>query len=98
MKNTGERAGEEAVQIYLQDVAASRVRPVKELKAFEKVALEAGEQRKLCFTIPVAEIGFYSAGAVAAKPARIVESGLFRVYAGGNSRDTLCTEISYAEL
>lgn len=98
VKNTGERAGEEAVQIYLQDVAASRVRPVKELKAFEKVALEAGEQRKLCFTIPVAEMGFYSAGAVAAKPARIVESGLFRVYAGGNSRDTLCTEISYAEL
>jgi len=100
VKNTGAVAGEEVVQIYLQDVAASRVRPVKELKAFEKILLEAGEQKKLHFSIPVQCMAFYPAGNVppqANADTRVLEPGIFRVFVGGNSRDTHCTEVELIE-
>lgn len=44
----------------MQDVTARRVRPVKELKAFEKVALKAGEEKEVKFTIPEEELGYYN--------------------------------------
>ena len=93
VKNTGKRAGDEVVQIYLRDMVASRVRPVKELKAFEKVHLEKGETKELKFKIPVADMAFYPSGNVAHYDDKITEPGLFKVFAGGNSKDVIETEV-----
>ncbi len=51
LKNTGSRAGAAAVQLYLHDCAGSRVRPVRQLKDLQKLTLEAGEEKEVCFTI-----------------------------------------------
>ena len=59
VSNTGERDGDEIVQCYVQDVAAKRVRPVRQLKGYEKVSLKAGETKKVEFTIPYEELGYY---------------------------------------
>ena len=87
VKNTGDRAGEEIVQCYAQDVVAKRVRPVKELKDFAKVSLEPGEEKEVVFEIPFEKLGYYDR-----EMNYVVEPGLFRFYVGGNSRDTLMAE------
>lgn len=84
VKNVGNVDGEEIVQCYVQDVAAKRVRPVKQLKAFEKVAVKAGETVNVQFKIPVEELGYYDWNMN-----YVVEPGEFIFYAGGNSRDCL---------
>ena len=53
VKNTGDVAGDEVVQVYIHDQMASIVRPVKELKAFARLHLEAGEKKKVTFTLLV---------------------------------------------
>lgn len=58
--NTGGVAGEEVVQLYLNDKVASVVRPIKELKGFEKVMLQAGETKDVVFTLTKKELGFYN--------------------------------------
>lgn len=88
VKNTGNRKGVEIAQLYMQDVTASLVRPVKELKGYERVSLEAGETKKVTFTLRKEEMGFYNNDAE-----YVVEEGVFRIYAGGNSRDCLSTEV-----
>lgn len=88
VKNTGNREGVEIAQLYMQDVTASLVRPVKELKGYERVSLEAGETKKVTFTLRKEEMGFYNNDAE-----YVVEEGVFRIYAGGNSRDCLSTEV-----
>ena len=87
--NTGDRDGRETVQLYTQDVAASLVRPVKELKRFEKVALAAGEKKSVYFALPKNELGFCDN-----EGNYLLEDGLFRIYAGGSSRECLSEEIS----
>ncbi|MCM8899894.1 beta-glucosidase BglX [Caldicoprobacter algeriensis] len=57
--NTGKRAGEEVVQLYIRDVSASVVRPVKELKGFQKIYLEPGESRKVNFIITEPMLRFH---------------------------------------
>ena len=88
VSNTGERGGRETVQFYMQDVTATLVRPVKELKAFRKVELEAGETKTAAFTLPKKEMGFYDNDGVYR-----LEDGLFRIYAGGSSKDCLMEEV-----
>ncbi len=61
LKNTGSVAGEETVQLYLRDQVASVVRPMRELKDFQKVRLEAGESRPLKFVIDREKLSFYNA-------------------------------------
>ncbi|GAA4323438.1 beta-glucosidase BglX [Pigmentiphaga soli] len=61
VKNTGPRDGETVVQLYIRDVAASVVRPVKELKGFRKVALKAGESRVIRFDVDEAMLKFFNA-------------------------------------
>lgn len=82
VKNTGERAGEEVVQLYLRDVVGSISRPVKELKGFEKVTLKPGEERTLRFAIDESLLEFWT-------PERgwAAEPGEFQVFVGPNSRD-----------
>ncbi len=80
--NTGSYDGEETVQLYIRDKVASLVRPVKELKGFQKVFLTKGEQRELVFTIHVNDLKFYNAALE-----YMAEPGSFDLFIGGNSRD-----------
>lgn len=61
LANTGSRAGETVVQLYVRDVVASISRPVKELKGFEKVMLRAGERKLITFTLDENDLKFYDA-------------------------------------
>lgn len=61
VKNTGKYAGETVVQFYVQDVTASVVRPVKELKGFRKVMLAPGESRAIEFPVTEDTLKFYNA-------------------------------------
>lgn len=56
--NTGDRAGEEVVQLYIRDMVGSVTRPVQELKGFEKIALEPGEARTVTFTLEPKDLAF----------------------------------------
>ena len=81
--NSGARAGQEVVQLYVRDVKSSLPRPVKELKAFAKVALLPGETRAVHFTLDERAFAFYD-------PARhgwVVEPGEFEILVGSSSRD-----------
>jgi beta-glucosidase len=68
------------VQLYVHDAVASRSRPVRELKAFAKVALAPGESRDVVLSVPVAGLGFHDDAGVYR-----VEPGTFDVFVGGNS-------------
>ncbi len=80
VKNTGNRAGETVVQLYLQDVVASTVRPVKELKDFRKVMLAPGEARVIEFPVGEDKLKFYNA-----KLEYVAEPGDFNVQVGFDS-------------
>jgi beta-glucosidase len=80
--NTGKVAGEEVVQLYVQDLFGSVTRPVKELKGFQKISLKPGESRTVTFTIKPADLAFYRLDMTFG-----TEPGDFKVYIGGNSRD-----------
>ena len=56
--NTGERSGSEVVQVYVRDKVATQVRPLQELKAFQRVTLSPGESATLTFTLPVEMFNF----------------------------------------
>lgn len=86
--NIGEVAGEEIVQCYIRDLVAQRVRPVKQLKAFEKIKLDPGESKKISFTIPYQELGYYNN-----EMEYIVEEGTFEIFIGKNSEDCLSQKI-----
>lgn len=83
VKNTGLMDGEETVQLYIRDYAASIVRPVKELKAFKKIMIKAGETKEVIFMLTKEDLSFYDANGNS-----IIESGKFSVFVGPNSRDT----------
>ena len=80
VKNVGEYAGAETLQLYIQDVTASVVRPVKELKGFQKVYLKKGESREVLFSINEEMLRFVRADGTNGS-----ESGLFRVWIGNSS-------------
>ena len=80
--NSGERFGEEVVQLYIQDMVGSVVRPVKELKGFEKIALKPRQSEKVTFTIGVDDLAFYTRD-MSFK----AESGEFRLFVGSSSED-----------
>ncbi len=88
VKNTGALEGKETVQFYMQDVTASLVRPVKELKGFEKVCLQPGEEKNVSFRLEKKDMGFWNNEHV-----YCLEDGVFRFYTGGNSRDCLMEEL-----
>jgi len=82
VENTGKRAGDEVVQLYLRDVAASVTRPVKELKGFQKITLRPGEKRRVEFTLAPEQLGFYNR-----EMRFVVEPGEFKVIVGNSSAD-----------
>ncbi|BBP69358.1 beta-glucosidase [Pseudomonas sp. Seg1] len=82
VKNSGKRDGETVVQLYIQDVTGSMIRPVKELKNFQKIMLKAGEQKVVHFTITEDDLKFYNAQLKYA-----AEPGKFNVQIGLDSQD-----------
>ena len=61
VRNAGNKAGTEIVQFYVHDVAASMVRPVKELVGFAKVNLQPGEEKTVCLSLPMSQLAFLDA-------------------------------------
>ncbi|MDP5230582.1 MAG: glycoside hydrolase family 3 C-terminal domain-containing protein, partial [Cellulophaga sp.] len=90
--NTGKVDGEEVVQLYLRDVVGSLVRPIKELKGFEKILLKAGESKTITFTINTDLLQFYTAN-----NKWEVEPGEFNVWIGGDSTTKLKDTFSVSE-
>ncbi|KAA9165860.1 glycosyl hydrolase [Amycolatopsis acidicola] len=86
VRNTGERAGEETVQLYLHDVAAQVARPVLELAGFTRVALAPGEAARVTFTVHADRTGFTGLDLD-----RIVEPGTVEVSVGPSSADLPCS-------
>lgn len=82
VRNTGEYDGEEVVQLYIRDITGSVVRPVKELKGFQKILLKKGEAKDIRFTIGADDLRFYND-----KLQYIYEPGEFKLFIGGSSAD-----------
>ena len=80
LKNTGRYEGTEVAQLYVQDKVGSVVRPVKELKRFERVTLAPGESRTVTFELPVSELAFWNIDME-----YVVEPGDFRLWTAGDS-------------
>lgn len=78
--NTGDRDGKEVVQLYLGDDKCSVLRPAKELKHFQKIALKSGETKTVTFNITAKDMQFYNEGWKS-------EPGTFTVYIGSSSQD-----------
>lgn len=85
VKNTGNVAGAEVVQVYVEDVQASVERPKKELKAFRKVFLQPGEKQTIRFVLGKDAFAFYDA----AKKEWVVEPGEFILHVGTSVKETL---------
>lgn len=85
VKNTGEVAGKEIVQLYVRDVESSVIRPEKELKSFEKVELQPGEEKEVTFALDKRAFAYYN---VDLKDWH-VESGVFEILIGKSSVDIL---------
>ncbi len=80
VKNTGAYDGKELVQCYVCDDIASMMRPIRELKGFQKVFLKKGEEKEISFKLGYEELGFYNKDNKFA-----VEDGTFTVFMGGDS-------------
>jgi beta-glucosidase len=82
VRNSGPRAGDEVVQMYVRDDVASVTRPVRELRGFERITLEAGQRRTVSFTLRPEHLAFYDQ-----RMRRVVEPGFFTVWVGTSSAD-----------
>ncbi|MFX1704054.1 beta-glucosidase BglX [Chitinophaga sp. CC14] len=82
LTNTGAYAGEEIVQLYLRDQAASVTRPVKELKDFQKIKLQPGESKTVHFTIDKEKLSFFNS-----QLQWVAEPGTFDLMIGASSAD-----------
>ncbi len=91
VKNTGKRAGAEVVQLYIRDVKSSLPRPLKELKGFEKIYLNPGEQKEVTITIDKSALSFFDP----VKHDWVAEPGDFEALIG-NSSDAIKTKIKFS--
>lgn len=87
VRNTGDREGKEIVQLYIGDEKASVLRPVKELKGFDKITLAPGQEKTVTFTITPDDLKFYDEKT----GSWIAEPGKFRAYIGASSTDIRAT-------
>ena len=78
--NTGKRAGDEIVQLYIHDLVSSVTRPIKELKDFRRISLAPGESKKIEFVITPDKLWFYNV-----QMKRVVEPGWFDIMVGPSS-------------
>ncbi|WP_430933480.1 glycoside hydrolase family 3 N-terminal domain-containing protein [Saccharicrinis sp. 156] len=82
VKNTGKVKGDEVIQLYIRDELASVSRPIKELKGFKRVTLDAGQQKQLSFTLTPDDLSMLNIDME-----RVVEPGDFRIMIGASSKD-----------
>jgi beta-glucosidase len=82
--NTGKVRGEEIAQMYLRDEVSSVTRPVKELKDFARISLEAGQTKTVTFKVTPDKLALYNR-----EMKRVVEPGTFQIMVGGNSVDLM---------
>ncbi len=88
VRNSGEVAGEEVVQLYIRDEYASTPRPVKELKGYQRVMLKPGEAKRITFHLPADQLAFYDL-----ELNLVLEAGKILVMVGSSSEDIrLCGE------
>jgi beta-glucosidase len=86
--NAGPRDGQEVVQLYVRQPVASRSRPVRQLKAFDKPMLRAGETRTVTFRLEGSRLGAHDdAGRY------VVEPGPVEIYLGGSSQTSVMTQV-----
>jgi beta-glucosidase len=83
VENTGEVPGQEIVQLYIRDIDSTLIRPVKELRGFEKVMLKPGESKTLTFKLNTRSLSYYDPH----QQAWVAEAGEFEVLVGSSSRD-----------
>jgi len=84
--NTGKFDGDEIVQLYIRDQVGSVTRPVKELKAFQKITLRSGQTKTVAFKLTTKDLSFYRRDMTFGS-----EPGKFEVFIGSNSRDVKST-------
>ena len=86
--NTGKYAGEEIVQLYVRDKVGSFIRPVKELKDFQKLMLAAGESKTISFMIDMEKLSFYAPDPANDQQLKwVAEPGEFEIMIGASSKD-----------
>ena len=88
--NTGTTDGMEVIQLYIRDMVGSVTRPVKELKGFQKVAIKAGESKKISFPVKTDDLKFYNYDLK-----YDWEPGEFEIMIGGNSRDVKMARLTW---
>jgi beta-glucosidase len=88
--NTGKYDGTEVVQLYIRDMVGSVVRPVKELKGFQKIILKAGESKTVSFTITIEDLKFYNNDLK-----YDWESGEFEIMIGTSSKDVKTAKLTW---
>ena len=84
LRNSGKRAGDEVVQLYIRDLTGSLTRPVKELKGFQRIALAVGQTTTVRFILGPEELGFWND-----RQEYSVEPGQFKIWVGPNSAEGL---------
>ncbi len=92
IKNTGERQGDEVVQMYIRDELSSLARPVMELKGFKRISLNPGEEQLVEFNL-----GFDELAMLDSDLNRVVEPGRFRIMIGSSSKDIRLREHLYVK-
>jgi len=80
--NTGKRAGDEVVQVYLHDDVSTVTRPVEELAAFQRVTLQPGQTKQVTLMIRPDSLALWNR-----EMKRVIEPGTFTISSGPNSRD-----------
>ena len=83
VKNTGKMDGEEVVQMYVHDVQSKVVRPIKELRGFDRIFLKSGEQKTITMDLPVSSLAFYDEDIHSFN----TEAGEYRIMIGAASDD-----------
>jgi beta-glucosidase len=92
LKNTSNVDGTEVAQLYVQDIVGSVVRPVRELKGFQRVALKAGESKIIEFKLSADDLAFYGRDLI-----KRTEAGDFNIWIGGDSNASLKSTFSVTE-
>ncbi|MFO7181035.1 MAG: glycoside hydrolase family 3 C-terminal domain-containing protein, partial [Pseudomonadota bacterium] len=89
VKNVGERAGDEVVQLYIKDLEASCVVPHHSLRGFERIRLEPGEERRVSFRVTPRDLSL-----IDDTGRRVLEPGRFRLTIGGSQPDARSIELT----
>jgi len=93
VQNVGSREGDEVVQLYIHDTVASVKRPIKELKRFKRINLQAGQTKTVAFTLPAEELAFYDV----TTSSFVVEQGTFEIMVGSSSEDIRLNDVVVVE-